>query len=633
MVDIQVLIVNDEFLIMNSLKRLFDGFVGCKVITSTHPQTALKMPEVVEGRVDLVIAAQGLPDIEGISFLRSVYKTCPHASRILLYDTKDKEKMQASVAKDEIVCVEKPWDNAEFIERIKIGIEKVRVAKAVEKKNKELLEWNRTLEKRVKSRVAAIKNLLDNANEGFLTVYDNFKIGEEYSLECDVIFEKNISGLRFSELIYPTNEDSKVFIEDLLKKLFHETSLVRTEAYLSLLPEQLTMNEKNLHVQYKVVDDPDFEERKALMVIITDITDRIRLENTIDNERRRWKMALGAILDTRGFRDTIDAYKNYINTEVFVQIERSVSSERAISGIMPVVHTYKGILSLKELQKSVQALHQLEDRFVQIKNQKIALSDLKSLFQEQGLQKALDQDLQEIREVVGERSFMNAEMVEVRKDILGQLKKMIELLPGGPIQTSLMENYQKLHYVSIYQMLKAYETYVEKIASKMGKMIEPLKIEGGKVYVDPMVYGDLMKSFVHILRNCVHHGIEHPDERVEKNKEPNGQIRFRVHHTKDTVTFIIGDDGGGINVKRVKKVALEKQICTKEKIDTMDEQQIIKLILAPDFSTQANVDLISGRGEGLHAVQQAVDRLNGSIEMNTQIDKGTIFKIKVPLHG
>ncbi|MDO8610908.1 MAG: chemotaxis protein CheA, partial [bacterium] len=155
-------------------------------------------------------------------------------------------------------------------------------------------QWNENLEEIVRQKTAAIKNILDNSGQGFLTFSDNLLIDEEYSIECEKIFGTSITGMKFSNLIYSEGEERDYF-ELMLVKILNEKKEYKKEIYLSLLPEEKIINNKYIKISYKIIDRNLTNDEAIIMVILTDITGKRSLENKNVAENKVLKMVVRAV--------------------------------------------------------------------------------------------------------------------------------------------------------------------------------------------------------------------------------------------------------------------------------------------------------------------------------------------------
>ena len=135
---------------------------------------------------------------------------------------------------------------------------------------------------------------------------------------------------------------------------------------------------------------------------------------------------------------------------------------------------------------------------------------------------------------------------------------------------------------------------------------------------------------IHLVRNAVSHGIESPEERVKKGKKPEGTILLRASSDKEYVIIEVIDDGYGVDVEKVKRKVFEKGLATQDTLSTLPDEDIVKFIFEPGFSSVDNVTSVSGRGVGMDVVKKAVDAVGGKINTKTKLGEGTTFSLSLP---
>lgn len=198
------------------------------------------------------------------------------------------------------------------------------------------------------------------------------------------------------------------------------------------------------------------------------------------------------------------------------------------------------------------------------------------------------------------------------------------------ITNELQELVLKVRMLPIKQLFSRIPRLVRDLANSLHKEIE-LVIEGEDTELDKTIIEDLADPLVHLIRNAADHGIETPDERLKEGKSPKGNIRVNAYHQENQFILIVQDDGRGINLNKVKEVALEKGIISRQDSDLLNDKEILELIFKPGFSTSQSISDISGRGVGMDIVRNNINKLNGVIEVETKEWEGTKFIIKLPL--
>ena len=171
---------------------------------------------------------------------------------------------------------------------------------------------------------------------------------------------------------------------------------------------------------------------------------------------------------------------------------------------------------------------------------------------------------------------------------------------------------------------------VRDLAIQSDKLIQ-LEIEGQDQGVDKSIMEELSDPLMHLIRNAVDHGIEQPELRVSKGKSPEGRLKIHARQGENQVVISIEDDGRGIDMDKIKKQALSKQLISIEEAAHLNDPEWLEFIFKPGFSTASNITTISGRGVGLDVVKSNLAKINGHLDIETKLGVGTKFTIKLPL--
>ncbi|HEC12154.1 MAG TPA: chemotaxis protein CheA [Acidiferrobacteraceae bacterium] len=158
-----------------------------------------------------------------------------------------------------------------------------------------------------------------------------------------------------------------------------------------------------------------------------------------------------------------------------------------------------------------------------------------------------------------------------------------------------------------------------------------LEMQGEETDLDKNLVEALADPLIHLVRNAVDHGIESAEERAAKHKPVQATVTLTAEQEGDHIRLTVADDGGGIDIKVLRKKAVEKGLVDADEVGRYTDQECLNLIFLPGFSTKKSVSNVSGRGVGMDVVKTSIAKLNGAIEIETEADKGTRFYIKVPL--
>ncbi|SIN75852.1 chemotaxis protein CheA [Salinivibrio sp. ES.052] len=158
-----------------------------------------------------------------------------------------------------------------------------------------------------------------------------------------------------------------------------------------------------------------------------------------------------------------------------------------------------------------------------------------------------------------------------------------------------------------------------------------LEMQGEETDLDKNLVEALADPMVHLVRNSVDHGIEMPDEREKAGKPRVGTITLKASQEGDHILLTIADDGGGMDAEKLKSIAVERGVMDAEAAARLTNSEAYNLIFAPGFSTKTEVSDISGRGVGMDVVKTGITKLNGSVNIDSELGRGTVLEIKVPL--
>lgn len=217
-------------------------------------------------------------------------------------------------------------------------------------------------------------------------------------------------------------------------------------------------------------------------------------------------------------------------------------------------------------------------------------------------------------------------------DTLSQLYKNMHARMNGltVLCDSMQEEVRMLRLIPAATLLRGFPRTARDLAKDLHKTID-LRIKDEGVKIDKMVLEALKDPLTHLLRNAIDHGIESADIRKEQGKPETGHVVIEVTEEGNQVFFNITDDGSGIDVKKIAKIALAKNLLTQSDLENMTDNELLELLFKPGFSTKEMITDISGRGVGLDVVKVNVTNLKGDVSIITDPGKGTTFQVRVPL--
>jgi two-component system chemotaxis sensor kinase CheA len=194
----------------------------------------------------------------------------------------------------------------------------------------------------------------------------------------------------------------------------------------------------------------------------------------------------------------------------------------------------------------------------------------------------------------------------------------------------LQEGVMKVRMLPIAQLFNRYPRLVRDLVHDAPKRVR-LEIIGEETELDKMVIEEISDPLLHLIRNAVDHGCETIPERLAAGKREECRLSLQSYHESNHVVIEIADDGRGIDPEAIRNTALKRGIATPEALDGMSRRELLEIIMKPGFSTAREVTKVSGRGVGMDVVRKNVEKLAGTIEIDSRVGEGTRFRIKIPL--
>jgi two-component system chemotaxis sensor kinase CheA len=226
-----------------------------------------------------------------------------------------------------------------------------------------------------------------------------------------------------------------------------------------------------------------------------------------------------------------------------------------------------------------------------------------------------------VGELVIERDRLAACLSEVTgRNDLARLNRI-----SSDLQYSVMD----VRLVQIGFLFNKFHRIVRDAASIEGKKVD-LVLSGTETEIDRNILKTIGDSLIHLVRNCVAHGVEKEDERIELGKPATGTIKMEARAESDSVVLEITDDGKGLDIDRIKEKALETGVLSPELAPLTSNEEIMQFIFQPGFSSSENINELSGRGVGMDVVRKAIDSVGGQIEIDSQTNAGTTFRLILP---
>lgn len=245
--------------------------------------------------------------------------------------------------------------------------------------------------------------------------------------------------------------------------------------------------------------------------------------------------------------------------------------------------------------------------------------------------------LDHLMNLIGELVLGKNRLIKINDDVeeryegeafLEELNQVVSIV--SLVTTDLQIAVMKTRMLPIGKVFNKFPRMIRDLSRELNKKIE-LEITGEETELDKSIVEEIGDPLVHIIRNSCDHGIETPETRLAAGKEEGGTIQLKAYHEGNHIVIQIIDDGKGLDAEMLKQKSIEKNIITEKEADSMSEKEAFGLIFRPGFSTAAQVTSVSGRGVGMDVVKTNIEKLNGMIDIDSEVGKGTSMKLKIPL--
>lgn len=273
----------------------------------------------------------------------------------------------------------------------------------------------------------------------------------------------------------------------------------------------------------------------------------------------------------------------------------------------------------------------MEEKVIPIVNNQVAPKEVKK----EGTKPVVEDDsirvslsrVDTLNNVVGElvilQTVLNQHRDEAQSPIM--LKSLSQL---AKLSKEIQNISMSLRMVPVKSTLQKMQRIVRDTSKALNKKVQ-LDLIGEETEIDKTVLEYLADPLVHIVRNAVDHGLESTEDRIQAGKSEEGKISINAFHEGNSLVIEIRDDGKGINHEVIRAKAIEKKVISPNA--NLTKEELVNLIFHPGFSTKAEVSEISGRGVGMDVVKTNIEKLSGEVKVTTEIGKGSIFKVVLPL--
>jgi two-component system chemotaxis sensor kinase CheA len=500
----------------------------------------------------------------------------------------------------------------------------------------------------LKQKTADIQAMLQNMQQGILTVVNGAVIHSEYSAYLEDIFEtRDIAGRALMDLVFADTELGS----DALSQIDAATQACLGEDCINFAFNQhLLVGEiskrmpdgrvKILDLSWSAITDED-DVIVRLMLCVRDVTELRKLAAEASEQRRRLDM-IGEILavSEEKFHHFIESSAGFVSENERIIRKHSEADHAAIAELFRNMHTIKGNARTYNLQHLTNVVHETERSYHELRQPDADRSwDQEHLMNElTRVREAIESYAKINEQSLGRKNRNQAggavnggRYVMVDNDEIARTLGLLDNASTGELadlqamRDALRRTLRAMGSQSVQDALSSVLESLPSLAAELGKPAPAVRIDDNGYRLRGQASGTLNNVFMHLLRNSLDHGIETADARGAQGKTPAGTIDIEVGVDSGALQITLSDDGRGLALERIRGIATERGWIGAD--DTPSDEQIAEFIFRAGFSTAETVTEVSGRGVGMDAVRDFLRRENGSIELRfTDDHKGAAFR-------
>jgi chemotaxis protein histidine kinase CheA len=402
------------------------------------------------------------------------------------------------------------------------------------------------------------------------------------------------------------------YLRDALDQLFED--FMPLEVNVGLLPKRVrTVDNRTLSFTYQPILSAQGSPEKVIVAAM-DITEEVAAQAHLESLRAASDSLLRILSEYEAFEEFLAETKRDI--ELMRNTHEIAVGKR-------LLHTLKGNASVMGLHEIASLIHSIESTF----EDSSSAHSLKA--HADVIDKAFEDYLERNKKILGIDWHSSESHVKFSSHDLEKIIAFVRSAQGeGKGEALRVLEDAKLR--TVHSMLAGFDEIAHQLGEKFGKSIE-FQLIGGDLKLDPEVYGPLLKSLVHALRNACDHGIEDPEERERQGKAVTGVITFKFEPQESgQLRITLSDSGRGIQIERVLAKALQNRIISEDEVRTLRVKDVMHLVFHDGLSTKEAVSETSGRGVGMACIREEVEALGGRIRIASKVHKGTVFELNVP---
>lgn len=462
------------------------------------------------------------------------------------------------------------------------------------------------LEKKVAERTEQVRKqsqdmrrVLDSVKQGFFTIDETAVISEERSAAVEDLFGAIEPGETFTNVLQRYDKKLAGWFEMGLADVFED--IMPIELTLDQLPSRIVADKRTLSIQYNAVNQG--ETLTGIAVVVSDITAEVEREVLEEDSREMMAMIDGVAKDRSGFLEFFQEA-----SEIMRQLKDDSREDTVL--VKRRVHTLKGNSSIFGLTRVARACHVIEDHIAET-NEMPADAEWTRMF---GCWARVRGNMRKlVADNAGTLTLSDQEYSELLQCILNH--ESTDSLATRVASWKLESTSSRLERIS---------AQAKRLALELGKGNIHVKSRSNGCRIEATNWTNFWSSLVHVVRNAIDHGLESSEDRLMHGKSEVGTITLTTKLQGDEFLVVVSDDGAGIQWDKVQEMAC------KHGLPHQDHEDLVSALFYDGLSTASEVTNVSGRGVGMAALKEAVEDMDGRIEIESKVGSGTKFSFAFP---
>ncbi len=488
-----------------------------------------------------------------------------------------------------------------------------------------------------------VANFLNNLKQSAFTVDEDGTIKGPVSKFSETIFGESIVGKNIFNILYKTiPKDTPRFstLKTAFMTIFGEDE-IQWELMSGYFPARIVTNISGQEKVLKVDTNPMWSDEgklEALIYVIEDITEfesmaeKVKFEKTKGDRNLQMMQELISCSED----DVVELFakSDELMAEIKMTLSKSSWSKDDVNLIFRNLHTIKGNGRSFNMHQMSTVTHKVESQFCEIQD----INSELPLFEKNWMPVLISQ-LEEYKTLAKKIYQSDKESINLStksKTQIGSIRKIITSNKTSftpEVFQDLAERFSELLDDSSFSHLKKFaESTIRASGIDCEKEID-FDIQGSHFVISEGILGLIKDSMVHILRNSVDHGIEQAEDRLQVGKKAAGKISVNILPTDKFLKIEIIDDGAGVDFIKIKEKAIALRFLKNVDAEKVTDDQLMNILFSPGFTTKDHVTETSGRGVGLDAARENVEKIGGRVEVESVSGMGTTFKLLYPLDG